>query len=191
MEYCSHDLFEAATYGIAHDLQQLINLTPPQKDLNRALVAAAAFGNDRCVDILLAVTDPKYNNSQAFRAAVRNNHLSCVNILLPVSDGNACNSEALWVAAAHGFDQYVTMLIPMASAHECAKALVGAVKHNRFQCVDLLCAHVDQKDILDTISTLNLSSEVVSSLYQIMAQHQHSVLSREVVGEQAHVSRKL
>ena len=194
MEYSLQELIDVATYGIAAPLIKLIALHPPQNDLNRALVAAAAFGKDHCVELLMTVADPKSNNSQAFRAAVRNNHLSCVTLLMPVSDANARNSEALRVAAANGFSQYVDMLLPMASVEECTQALVAAVQHNHIACIELLTPHLDQAELFKIISESNLTSDVLSSLDALMAQHQHTLLNTEVVVQNqsvAHASRKI
>ena len=143
---------------------------------------------------LMTVADPKSNNSQAFRAAVRNNHLSCVTLLMPVSDANARNSEALRVAAANGFSQYVDMLLPMASVEECTQALVAAVQHNHIACIELLTPHLDQAELFKIISESNLTSDVLSSLDALMAQHQHTLLNTEVVVQNqsvAHASRKI
>lgn len=200
MKYSVQELIDLATYGIAEPLRKLIALHPPQNDLNRALVAASAFGKDNCVELLMAVADPKSNDSQAFRSAVRNNSLSCVDILMPVSDVAACSSEALRIAAAEGFSHYVDMFIPLASVEECTQALVEAVRHNNSQCVDLLAPHLNQAALLKIISKSNLTSDALSSLYTLMAQHQHTLLKTEVVDQAevvdqgqriAHVSRKI
>lgn len=180
MQYCPHNLIEAATYGIARTLEQLIAFNPPQHDLNRALVAAVAFGKDDCVKVLLAVADPKANSSQAFRAAVRNNNLSCVELLMPVSDVRACNSEALRLAAAKGFSQYFDMLIPWASAEECTQALGEAVKHKHSQCVDLLKPYLNQAELLKITNKIDPSSDVYAALHTLMAQQQHILLTQEV-----------
>ena len=191
--YSSQSLISVVTSGLVSKLRGLMNLNPPQEDLNRALMAAAAFGKEMCVAELLTVADPKFNHSQAFRAAVRNNNMSCVELLIPVSDVAACNSEALRIAASQGFYHYLTMFMPMASAEECTQAFVEAVKAKHDACADLLAPYLHQGELLKNISRFDSASDLVAVLHARMAEHQHTTLQRELCGQSnsRHVSRKM
>lgn len=186
--YSSQSLISVATYGLVSELRELINLNPPQEDLNRALLAAAAFGKETCVAVLLPVADPKFNHSQAFRAAVRNNNVSCVELLIPVSDVAACNSEALRIAASQGFYHYLTMFMPMASAEECTQAFVEAVKAKHDACADLLAPYLHQGELLKNISRFDSASDLVAVLHERMAEHQYAILNSELK-PQTHLHR--